>query len=137
MGMTDLLNCPFCGGDAWVGSDTQYVECQKCDALGPDGGAAAWNTRADIHKAEIERLRARAKELEAAHDQAMKGWDIAQTKEIDATARAEAAEAEIEGLRAEVKELEAAANQARLAFAGYVSVQSAINMLDATLGGKT
>jgi len=49
---------------------------------------------------EVGRLRDRIAELEAAHDQAMKGWDIAQKKEIDAIARAEAAESRIAELEA-------------------------------------
>ena len=52
--------------------------------------------------------------------------------DIDALqARATAAEAEVARLTAERDALRAACNQARLAFAGYVSAQSAINMLDA------
>jgi hypothetical protein len=39
-------------------------------------------------------------------------------------------------LRAEVARLLKAANQSRLAFAGYVSAHSAIDMLDAALGDK-
>jgi len=45
--------------------------------------------------------------LKEAHDQAMKGWDIAQKREIDATARAEAAESRITKLEAEIREVNA------------------------------
>lgn len=54
--MSDLLNCPFCGGEAelrWHNSDCYVVGCSKCAAEGPPVGtdnpsevAAQWNTRA-------------------------------------------------------------------------------------------
>lgn len=43
---------------------------------------------------------------------------------------------EVDRLRAENERLVEAANQARLAFAGYVSTQSAIDKLDAALAQK-
>lgn len=41
---------------------------------------------------------------------------------------------DLQAAQARIAELKAAANQARLALAGYVSAQSAINMLDAAIG---
>lgn len=49
----------------------------------------------------------------------------------EATARAEAAEAQVSALTTERVRLREATNQCRLAFAGYVSVRSAVNKLDA------
>lgn len=48
--MTDALNpCPFCGGKNLairVTISRDYVECLDCNAMGPDPGLIAWNTRA-------------------------------------------------------------------------------------------
>ena len=50
--MSDLLPCPFCGGEAkWVsgGPGSAYVSCMSCPAETGDGSipriAAAWNRR--------------------------------------------------------------------------------------------
>ena len=56
LGGVVLLPCPFCGGRGEVGGLIPWVECQSCEASGPqaetEGAAiAAWNTRA--HPAEI------------------------------------------------------------------------------------
>ncbi len=50
LGGVVLLPCPFCGGRGEVGGLIPWVECQACEASGPQAeteGAAitAWNTR--------------------------------------------------------------------------------------------
>ena len=52
--MSDLLPCPFCGGQVALAWNKKEVVCLKCEALGPfcDTEAeaiAAWNTRVDYH----------------------------------------------------------------------------------------
>lgn len=59
----DLLNCPFCGGEAFVNFDElgdtnlAHVMCSKCWVSGPerDDGTEqlAWNTRTDLSQALI------------------------------------------------------------------------------------
>lgn len=56
LGGVVLLPCPFCGGRGEVGGLIPWVECQACEASGPqaeteEAAIAAWNTRA--HSAEI------------------------------------------------------------------------------------
>lgn len=56
LGGVVLLPCPFCGGRGEVGGLIPWVECQACEASGPqaeteDAAIAAWNTR--THSAEI------------------------------------------------------------------------------------
>lgn len=52
----ELLNCPFCGGEAQVVVDIEFVdkpymvECKKCDALSghrynKENAIKAWNKR--------------------------------------------------------------------------------------------
>mgnify|MGYP003362451693 CR=1 FL=1 len=48
-----LKSCPFCGDDEPLmrGDDWSYVECDECDASGPEckteaEAITAWNTRA-------------------------------------------------------------------------------------------
>lgn len=48
--MTEIVNCPFCGGVATVGGLVPWVECQSCGASGPqkttdEEAIAAWNHR--------------------------------------------------------------------------------------------
>lgn len=52
---TDLLPCPFCGGDAvcMTGEHGPYVECESCDVrttsrLRAEGAAKNWNRRAAL-----------------------------------------------------------------------------------------
>ena len=75
--MTDLLNCPFCGGEAsqrWPNATTaHYIECAQCGArtstnLASHGGSATddWNRRASTTPSgEVEGLRER---LQAAYE---------------------------------------------------------------------
>lgn len=56
LGGVVLLPCPFCGGRGEVGGLIPWVECQACEASGPqaeteEAAIAAWNTR--THSAEI------------------------------------------------------------------------------------
>lgn len=47
----ELLPCPFCGETnqlKQIGHRTEYVECLRCAAYGPDGGEPAWNRRAAV-----------------------------------------------------------------------------------------
>lgn len=56
--MTDLLNCPFCGGKPAMHDSNmgwKYVICGECDAAADDHtkeemAALAWNTRTPDHK---------------------------------------------------------------------------------------
>ena len=55
MAGTDLLPCPFCGGEAEAVHEIDgfwTVECVKCGAL--VDGIEAWNTRADDYKQAAE-----------------------------------------------------------------------------------
>lgn len=53
--MTDLLPCPFCGGEANTvlkGSDDWHIECHDCASRSGiygirESAIAAWNTRAE------------------------------------------------------------------------------------------
>lgn len=51
--MSEIKNCPFCGGvaDIWTRSAYSFVECEQCEAEGPPAAEAsdaidAWNSRA-------------------------------------------------------------------------------------------
>lgn len=54
--MTDLLPCPFCGGEANTvlkGSDDWHIECHDCASRSgiygiKESAIAAWNTRVDV-----------------------------------------------------------------------------------------
>ena len=73
--MSELLNCPFCGGEAQIVGDDRYGFCVVCSAsdctaaLGesydrdampdhqfraPDDAITAWNTRPAPSEAEVE-----------------------------------------------------------------------------------
>lgn len=88
--MTDLLNCPFCGGDAEYHSDKgptgevyAWVGCNQCDAMSVHCDVRsmqpeethpidAWNARAS--DAEITRL---TEALRAAEERADEGYQAA------------------------------------------------------------
>lgn len=59
--MTELLPCPFCGGEAEL-SYCGWVSCHNCGCDGPytgdspDEAAAAWNTRDYSDLVETQRL---------------------------------------------------------------------------------
>jgi hypothetical protein len=64
MSAPELKPCPFCGEvmmlKIYRGERTSYIECQKCQAYGPNdmigNNFAAWNTRADLDAAQVAEL---------------------------------------------------------------------------------
>ena len=64
----ELKSCPFCGGENVELSTSirsQYVQCNECNAFGPDGrdsrqAVCGWNTRSDrMESLEAENARLR------------------------------------------------------------------------------
>ena len=118
--MSDLKPCPFCGGDAYT--EIYIVEaaagCRECQFKvtrehrpyeydGLPKVIAAWNRRAlPAVQHDADELVGHMTKLIAA------GLD------------------RVEQLTAERDRLREALNQSRLAFAGHVSVQSAIDLID-------
>ena len=144
----ELPLCPFCGGTNTVfksGSyDTRAVQCTDCFARSgykaTDADAIAeWNTRTDLSQALIAAAYEDAvlialtsagagpsnAEMYAVKDasESIRSRTPTHAKEaLDRIVR--------EAVDRETAKLREACNQSRLAFAGYVSARSAIDMLD-------
>jgi len=126
----ELKPCPFCGGPADIhhhesystDSSFDYVGCSGCwnvlsdieptwDARSQrwkhsarDLAIAAWNTRADLHRAEVEAAVVRA--LEAAVEKAVRRWEI-RREHADKIAEMDYAEAHIDAKTVSAKADEA------------------------------
>ena len=101
----ELKPCPFCGGEAeyfsrpntlfmWAHEVDHWVSCASDDCLADmglyaekDRAIAAWNRRADLHEAELARLRARNAEMDSALN-AIAYFERGYAPEIRAIARA-------------------------------------------------